>query len=92
MSELKVNLLFRDVEGALLRVLGAVERRGCRILQFEAAEGRDGLMEATLRLASPVGKAHRIRCVLSQLIDVHSVSAVPVAAPRLAVAGGRRRS
>ncbi len=47
-----LQLQLRAVEGAVVRVLGLVERRGFRLLACEAEEVRDGGQPLSLRVRS----------------------------------------
>ena len=66
----RLRIAFREEEGALVRILGTIERRGYRLLAVEANAGRLAL-ELTAR-----DPGRRLDVLAAQLRRLHDVSEV----------------
>ena len=66
----RIRIAFRDEEGALIRILGTIERRGYRLLAVEANAG--GL---SLELAAR-DPGRRLDVLAAQLRRLHDVTDV----------------
>lgn len=66
----RIRIQFTDEEGALVRILGLIERRGYRLL---TVEGRGGSL--TLDLA-PRDPGRRLDVLAAQIRRLHDVTAV----------------
>jgi acetolactate synthase II small subunit len=72
------NLLLSPVEGALVRVLGTIERRGFRLASIQSRTGPRGI-HLTLSIA-PCGRAPEI--LLRQIQRLHDVLEASFEIPR----------
>jgi acetolactate synthase II small subunit len=70
----RLRIHLRDEEGALLRLLGTVERRGYRLLRVEAEGGRLAL---ELAARDPARRLDVLAAQLRRLHDVTDVHAYP---------------
>ncbi len=70
-----LNIRIADREGALVRLIGLVERRGYEICRLDKAENQSGYAEITMHI-TPRGGERRIDVLMRQvarLFDVHAI-------------------
>jgi acetolactate synthase-1/3 small subunit/acetolactate synthase II small subunit len=70
----RIRIAFRNDEGALVRILGTIERRGYRLLGVEAREGSLGL---ELSARDPGRRLDVLAAQLRRLHDVTDVTPFP---------------
>ena len=71
-----------ETEGALMRLIGLVERRGFTIATFEKSEARDGFATISMRLGARDGARNLdiLSRQIGRLIDVRAVFTPEIAA------------
>ncbi|MBR9825344.1 MAG: acetolactate synthase 3 regulatory subunit domain protein [Alphaproteobacteria bacterium] len=70
-----LNIRIADREGALVRLIGLVERRGYEICAMDKSAGDAGIADITMQIA-PRGGERRIDVLMRQvarLFDVHAI-------------------
>lgn len=70
----RIRIAFRNQEGALVRILGTIERRGYRLLGIEA---RDGSLSLDLTARDPGRRLDVLAAQLRRLHDVTDVTPFP---------------
>lgn len=70
----RIRIQFRNGEGALIRILGLVERRGYRLL---AVEAHDGSLSLDLAPRDPSRRLDVLTAQLRRLHDVTDVASFP---------------
>lgn len=70
----RLRIAFRPEEGALVRILGLVERRGYRLLAVEAQEGR---LSLDLLARDPGRRLDVLAAQIRRLTDVTEVAPYP---------------
>jgi acetolactate synthase II small subunit len=81
----EISFVLEHREGALLRALGTIERRGFFTLAVDAQPGPADTLDVVVRIA-----AHGSRCALvlrRQLLKLHDVRAVTLSPDTTTVAG-----
>lgn len=76
----RLRIAFRNAEGALVRILGLVERRGYRLLAVNAEEGHL-LLDLT-----PRDPGRRLDVLAAQLRRLHDVTDVTDVTPHPSIA------
>ncbi len=67
----RIRITFRNDEGALIRILGLVERRGYRLLVVDA---RDGALSLEVSARDPGRRLDVLAAQLRRLTDVTDVT------------------
>ena len=73
----RVHIQFANAEGALVRILGLIERRGYRLLD---AEARGGSLTLGLSPRDPGRRLDVLACQIRRLHDVIAVTPFPAIA------------
>jgi acetolactate synthase small subunit len=79
-----MKLTIQRVEGAIVRTLGLIERRGFAVTSIDAnSDDSDQQMELTIVLRSPQRSVEALARQIEKLFDVRSVHLVTAAEPTL---------
>ncbi|MEJ2515567.1 MAG: ACT domain-containing protein [Gammaproteobacteria bacterium] len=82
-----LNLTIEKVEGAIIRTLGLIERRGFSVTSIDArANEGDQEMELVIQFTGTGRPAEVLARQIDKLFDVKSVHLVPTKAPAVAPA------
>lgn len=84
-----LNIQIADREGALVRLIGLVERRGYEICRMDKAAGESGFAEITMQI-TPRGGERRIDVLMRQIARLFDVHAIRQPVPAHIAAGAAR--
>ena len=88
-----INVTFDAKEGAMLRLLGLIQRRGFSLEAIDMPSGEGDCKTATLTLA-PMGPGYRVETLqrqIERLHEVRSVKIIEAARPRNILSFLRKR-